>query len=646
MKTSLYFYMKSLMSGLILLGLISCTREYIYVSTNGNDSNKGTKSSPVATLQKAVELSQNSGIKKIEITEGDYYNVSVVLTEKDSGLSIYGEPGKTVRLIGGKMITGWQQNGELLETVIPDSILADLDFRILIVNDTLRDRARLPETGAFNHLNEWPVEWQSSQGGWARKPTYEDLTTLYYNPEDIGSWLDVKNAELTVFHAWDDSYVGLAGIDTIKHSLTFSYPATHPAGAYASWAGPKTHQYIVWNIREGLTRPGQWYLNRSNKKIVYKPFAWENAGNIQIMIPTQNHIFEIRKNTSGITLENLQLACAGAPIRNTGYATANITGAVIVEKASNVSLKNISIKNVAGWAVKATGSDISVKDCEFSFTGAGGISYNGKNISVERCGIHDMGKLYFGAVGIMGGGYFNKVSHCELYNIPYCAINSLGNQSVAEYNLIYNFKQMMVDGGAIYGGDDSTSYRYNAVIAPKGNTVEGWTYYFDELADHSTMENNLAVNTLGPVHHHMAGPLEIKNNIFIDENEQTITYPLCSDIVFTGNVFVAKTIIFSGPTGEKGTLKKEDLNAVFQRYFDCNGMVKCEGNKFLADTVLHDVLHVYGTIRREPFIYSTGQWKADPEARKNWYEKIPEGFDETGYRNNFREVYSKLIGVN
>jgi hypothetical protein len=309
-------------------------------------------------------------------------------------------------------------------------------------------------------------------------------------------------------------------------------------------------------------------------------------------------------------------------------------------------LKNIVVKNVAGWAVKVTGSNISVTDCEFSFTGAGGLSYNGKHILVERCGIHDLGKLYFGAVGIMGGGHFNTVSHCELYNIPYCAINSLGNQSVAEYNLIYNFKQTMVDGGAIYGGDDSTTYRNNAVLAPKGNTVEGWTYYFDELADNSTMEGNLAVNTIVPVHHHMAGPLTIRNNIFIDESHQEISYPLCSDLAFTGNILVAGEILFSGPTGEKGDTKKESLNAVFQRYFDCNGVVKFEGNRFFADTVMHDVLHVYSPIRRESFKYDTAQWTKKPESRKTWYAKIPEGFDETGYRKNFREVYSKMTGVN
>jgi len=530
--------------GIISLATFSCTQSVIYVSVDGNNTGSGTKTSPVASLQAAVELSRNSGIKRIQIQEGDYFDVGVVLNHQDSGLTITGESGKKVRLFGGKILNGLKQTGDFLEAPIPDSLLRDLDFRILIVNDSICGRARLPETGAFNHLSKWPYQWQSSQGGWAKKPVETDLTTLYYDPHDIGPWLDVKNAELTIFHAWDDSYVGLSGIDTVKRMLTFSNPSTHPAGAFASWAGPKTHQYIVWNIREGMTHPGQWYVDRTYRKVVYWPEIWERPGDLKVLIPTQTHIFEV-ENTSGITLENLQLSCAGGPIVNTGYATENITGAILADRVKKFTLKNTVIKNVAGWAVKVNGSDISVVDCEFSFTGAGGLSYTGDHISVERCGIHDTGKLYFGAVGIMGGGNSNRVSHCELYNIPYCAISSLGNKSVAEYNLIYNFKQSMVDGGAIYGGDDSTIYRYNAVIAPKGNSIEGWTYYFDELADNSVMENNLAVNTLVPVHHHMAGPLIIRNNVFIDEKQQKINYSLCSDLTFSGNILQRCSRMFS-----------------------------------------------------------------------------------------------------
>ena len=55
------------------------------------------------------------------------------------------------------------------------------DFRALVVNDRLCPRARLPQTGRLTHETSFPVRWMSSAGGgWERKPTRQDLTTLQY----------------------------------------------------------------------------------------------------------------------------------------------------------------------------------------------------------------------------------------------------------------------------------------------------------------------------------------------------------------------------------------------------------------------------------------------------------------------------------
>jgi hypothetical protein len=625
--------------------LVSCSQPAVYVSPEGDDLHAGSRSNPVATIQKAVELAELNQINHIIVGEGDYYDVSVIIGEKDSGLVISGETGKIPRLSGGKRLENWERNGRYMEVHIPEEEWRELDFRILIVNDTLRERARLPEKGAFNHKNEWPHQWQSSQGGWSQKPTEKDLTTLYYKPEDLGSWLDVNNAEFTVFHAWDDSYTGVSSIDTIGHIITFSNKLTHPPGAYASWAGEKTMQYIVWNIKEGMTHPGQWYVDRTGRKIVYWPLPHEKEENLNAMIPVRNHLFKIEKGTKNVTLQNMHLMCAGAPVSNTGYGTYAITGAILADQAESLNLNNLTVKNVAGWAVKLTGSHISVTDCEFSYTGAGGFSYSGENIRIERCGLHDLGKLYFGAVGIMGSGSKNLVSHCELYRIPYCAINGLGKQSVAEYNLIYDFKQMMVDGGAIYCyGGDSTIYRNNVVMYSQGNTTEGWSYYFDELSDNCIMENNLAVNTIVPMHHHMAEGVTIRNNVFIDEGHQKISYPLSSNLQFSGNIFIADEVLFSGPNGETGTTEKESLNAVFQKYYNCTGITDFTGNLFYTNSIRHDVLHVYNRIRTENFSY-TGQKENKLNPLEDVIQEVPENFNNTGYRGNFGELYLQMTGM-
>jgi hypothetical protein len=251
---------------------------------------------------------------------------------------------------------------------------------------------------------------------------------MVYDPKDLGSWLDTRNAELTVFHAWDDSYVGLVSNDTINHVVRFTYPATHPAGAFASWI-ERASEYIVWNIKEGMKQPGQWYLDRTTEKVFYWPYSYEKISDFEALVPTQNQLFKFEKGSRGIKLENLSLSCAGAPMSNTGYGTSEIQGAIQAEGVSQLTLNSISVRNIAGWAIKIRGSEISISNGEFFNTGAGGINYEGNKISVERCGIHDVGKLYFGAVGISGAGKYNLVSHCELFNIPYAAISGVGDNN-------------------------------------------------------------------------------------------------------------------------------------------------------------------------------------------------------------------------
>ena len=75
------------------------------------------------------------------------------------------------------------------------------DFRMLAGNGRFCKRALLPREGAVEHLTSFDVPWMSTTGGgWKRKPTDQELTTMQYRPEDLGPWFDVKNAELTIYY--------------------------------------------------------------------------------------------------------------------------------------------------------------------------------------------------------------------------------------------------------------------------------------------------------------------------------------------------------------------------------------------------------------------------------------------------------------
>jgi len=150
------------------------------------------------------------------------------------------------------------------------------------------------------------------------------------------------------------------------------------------------------------------------------------------------------------------------------------------------------------------------------------------------------------------------------------------------------------------------------------------------------------VNTIVPMHHHMASGIDIRDNLFIDEDHQKLSYPLCSDLRFKGNTLVAREVLFFGPTGEHGVNPKESFNTVFQNYFDATGIVQFSGNRIFAANLKHDVLHIYNRIRTEEFAWITkNENKVYP--LEDYLENIPDAFRKTGYRSNFDEVYNKMM---
>ena len=82
------------------------------------------------------------------------------------------------------------------------------------------DRAGIPETGTFLHKSVFDVPWLSSvAGGWSTQTNQEELTTMRYDPKDIPESLDIKNAEVRVYHMWDESLVGVARNDIQNHEF-------------------------------------------------------------------------------------------------------------------------------------------------------------------------------------------------------------------------------------------------------------------------------------------------------------------------------------------------------------------------------------------------------------------------------------------
>jgi len=533
-----------------------------FVAVNGNDSwsgrlrkaNAKRTDGPFATLEAACKAARRLGMeqsRRVVVQGGRYFlDRPLVLTGRDAGLSIESAPGAKVCLYGGRKVVGWKKDGEKFYSAeLPGVKSRSWDFRALVVNGRFCRRARLPEKGFFKHLSSFSVPWMSSTGGgWKRKPTNEELTTLKYLPEDIGPWLDVNNAEVTVYHMWDESLVGVRAMDTRSQTLTFASPSGHPPGAFG------VKKYVVWNVREGMTRPGQWYLDRTAGKLVYWPLPEEDMARAVVFAPTIESIIRIQgtrnKPAKDITVRGLALSVTTTPLEAGGFGAGKFEGAISVTSAQNCRLLDLEIVNVGGQGIKASGSSLRIERCHVHHTGACGIKCSGTSNIVIDNHIHDVGLTYPSAIALQGGGRDCEISHNEVHETPYTAINWGGQNNHIEHNLIYHAMQELHDGAGIY------CFAGKGLIL-RGNFIRdiidtgGYgasAYYLDERSENCLVEGNLSVGVVRPSHNHMAKNNTIRNNVFISDADVRLTFPKSSGYTMEKNVIFAKNnIVLENP---------------------------------------------------------------------------------------------------
>ena len=523
-----------------------------YVSPKGNDSNPGTKARPFASLARALEASRRvpkPGPRRIYLASGNYFNVGLVLGPQDSGLTITAGPHAKPILLGGEELTGFQPDGpEWWAATLPAA--ASADFRLLVVNGHLAARARYPQNGRLTHLSDFKVPWMGTfGGGWQRKPTHEELTTMLVRPNDVGTSFQPTNAELTVYHEWDESMLGVRGYEPATGLITFTSEAGHPPGAFGN------HDYVIWNTREGLAHPGQWYVDRARRKVVYWPLPGDNPSRLRAMFPTGDSIIRIegsaRNPVRDLTLEGFTLALANTPLRTGGFGAFAFAGAVTARHIVDCHFTRLVVRQVAGQAIKisqATGCEIT--QCTLSQTGAGGIVADGSNLLLAENQIEQVGRIYPSAIGLSCNGEDNRVVGNYIHSAPYVGLTCDGYRDRIEANRIEEVMQELHDGAGIYLGGTNQLIRSNFCFRiGQGAAERRHAYYMDEHVRDSILEANLALDCPSPLHNHMATNNAIVNNVFVNHGDLRLSFYRCAQHRLERNVvWAAGKIEVFGPT--------------------------------------------------------------------------------------------------
>lgn len=529
------------------------------VAPAGHDSNPGSQEKPLATLEAARDAARKAeaGPHRIVVMPGEYFLAEpLVLDLQDNGLLIEAGEGGVVTLYGGSAVSGWQPDGDKFWAAdVPEVKAGTWDFRALVVNGRMPERARLPESGTFIHKSLFDVRWLSSVGGgWDRKPTDEELTTMLYDPEDIPPSLDVNNAEIRVYHMWDESMVGVKANDTQRHAFVFSTPTKSPPGAFG------VKKYALFNTREGMTRPGQWYLDRTRGKIVYWPLPGEDMTKAKVVAPRLERLIYLagnrQKEITGVTLRGLTLQATTTPLKAGGFGAYAFDGAVRIDRARNCTLERLDVSCVGGWAVQSGAlNDSKIVDCLLHHTGAGAIRTSGAGTLIANNHIHHVGLYYPSAIAVGAYGSRNaegKGLHLyrnEIHDTPYTGIAGGGEGLLIEENLISRVMLEMHDGGAIYGGMKQAILRGNVVrdVVKIGEGYGVSAYYLDEGAEDCIVENNVSIGVERPTHNHIAANITIRNNVFVSEGDMSLSFQRSADCKLENNTLVAPGNITVAP---------------------------------------------------------------------------------------------------
>ncbi|HTL55046.1 MAG TPA: right-handed parallel beta-helix repeat-containing protein [Candidatus Limnocylindrales bacterium] len=531
-----------LLSLLVLAGQSAWATSQWYVSLRGNDTNPGTKHRPFLTPARALDISRlepKAASRRVVLEDGTYFDVALQLGPQDAGLTIAARTGSNPILCGGHELSGFQPEGPRFWTAaLPDG--ASADIRLLVVNGRVAERARYPETGRLTHLSEFKVPWMGTfGGGWKRKPTAEELTTMRVKAEDVGQYFEATNAEVTIYHEWDESTLGVQSYDPTTGVIMFTKPSGHPPGAFGN------HDYVIWNTRDGLTRPGQWYVDRTRRRVVYWPLPTESPNRLQAKFPTAETIIRISGPADtpvrNLTIEGLTLELANTPLKTGGFGAYAFDGAISADHIVDCHFRQLTVRQVAGQGIKLSHSmRCEIGRCRLSECGAGGVVAGGSNLVLSQNEIEYVGRIYRSAIALSCQGDDDAVLNNEIKYAPYVGLTCDGYRARIEGNRIADVMQELHDGAAIYLGGTNHLIRSNFCFRIGQTAAERrHAYYMDEHVRDCRLEMNLALDCASPLHNHMATNNTIVNNVFVNHGDLRLSFFRCAHHRLERNVIWA-----------------------------------------------------------------------------------------------------------
>jgi hypothetical protein len=461
--------------------------EELFVAVTGDDSNPGTRDSPLETIaaaQAAVRASSSRGRVPITVTvlSGTYYvGKTLVFTPADSGSQAapvtYRGSGTATLSGGARLELTWTPyKNDILQAKVPASASGSLSFDALFLNGRRQRMARYPNYRAgvlpFGGGSADAVS-PSRVAGWSRSP--------------VGGFVHGLHSM-----RWGSEHYVIKGVDGSRNlSLDGPLCNARPSGLLGG-------SQVVENIFDELDAPGEWYFDRTAGVLYFYPPQGTDMATATIEVAGIERIVEFTGTSTApvrwINLDGFRYThtsrtfakCNEVILRSDWQIYRG--GAVFLTGAEDSAIRNSFFDQVGGAGLFVSGYNrrVSVSGNKFIGTGSSAILFMGLSSAVRnplfgyyastipvsaldkmpgpktadypaQCTatdnlIHDIGEPEKQVAGIgIDMAQDITVSHNSIYSVPRAGINigdGCWGGHVVEYNDVFDTVLETGDHGA------------------------------------------------------------------------------------------------------------------------------------------------------------------------------------------------------
>jgi autotransporter-associated beta strand protein len=525
-----------------VVGLYTPQAEFFIDPAFGNDANSGSEAEPFRTIEAArdaVRLINGSMTNDIVVyLRGGIYPIeqTIKMDERDSGTNYFNVvyrnyPNEAPILEGGVPITGWMP----LSNGIWQADVGDFEFIQLYVNNKLAQRARYPEAGQENRIEN-------------NNNTTDNIQIEHAYVAGIPGLPGLNRVQLVLARSFTLSRVRIASISTSGTYANVTPLEPDRTNHFdvqdkVSSAIDGRPSFYFENHMSFLDTPGEWFLDVDTDTVYYMPRPGEDLSVMEVIAPKTEQLLSMVK-TQNVTL-------FGLTFQHSSWNAPQTEGMVQRQAALHITPGDKDRINPAALYFKYI-HDVRIERCIFRQMGGNGMSFDtgtqdniivgnvfseiadtaigydideqrslnqnpdniSKNDTFDSNYFFHMGTIYTG-----GGALFAfwpdtiNVIHNEISYTGGLGINIGWGAEPAKtvlkapnisYNRIHDAAVWSRDSGGIHTKSDSSGgiiyqnwiYNMNTVswwnTGPSGRTVNG--VHLDDNTENYTLQDNVFMN--------------------------------------------------------------------------------------------------------------------------------------------------------